>query len=50
MSSVYKPKWIVDDENLCDDGPGAECLVKSLDEFEDPFAADPEYIPELDGD
>jgi DNA-binding transcriptional MerR regulator len=47
---VYKPQWIVEDESLCDDGPGADCLVKSLDEFDDPFAAAPEYIPELDDD
>jgi hypothetical protein len=47
---VFKPREIKEDENLCDDDYDAECIVRSLDEFEDPFKADPEYIPELEDD
>lgn len=48
--SVFKPQWIVEDESLCDDMYDAECILRSLDEFVDPFKASPEYISELEDD
>lgn len=45
---VFKPQWIQEDENLCDDDYDADCMIRSLDEFEDPFKDDPEYDPDLD--
>lgn len=50
VPSVFKPQWIIEDENLCDDSYDADCRVRSLDEFDDPFKAEPDYIPELDDD
>ena len=45
---LYKPKWIVEDESLCDEGPESECFIASLDQFNDPFKKEPDYIAELD--
>jgi hypothetical protein len=50
LPRVYKPTWIIEDESLCDEGPDVDCFLRSLDEFNDPFKKEPEYIPELDDD
>lgn len=50
LPMVYKPQWIVEDENLCDEGPDVDCFIRSLDVFEDPFKKPAEHIPELDDD
>lgn len=47
---VYKPQWIIEDENLCDDGPDEDCRIRSLSVFDDPFKKEPDYIPELEDD
>jgi len=47
---VFKPQWIVEDENLHDDDYDYDFLIRSLDEFTDPFKAEPEFDPDLDDD
>ena len=47
---LYKPKWIVEDESLCEEGPESEYFISSLDQFNDPFENEPDYIAELDDD
>ncbi|MBT8120709.1 MAG: alpha/beta hydrolase [Gammaproteobacteria bacterium] len=44
---IYKPRWIVEDENLCEEHESI-CFLDSLDDFEDPFQPAPVYDPELD--
>jgi hypothetical protein len=44
---IYKPRWIVEDENLCEEHESI-CFLDSFDDFEDPFQPAPLYDPELD--
>ena len=44
---IYKPRWIVEDENLCEEHESL-CFLDSFDDFEDPFQPAPVYDPELD--
>ena len=50
LPRVFKPRFIKEDESLCSGGFDDDCLIESLKEFEDPFAKEPDYIPELDDD
>lgn len=50
LPRVYKPTWILEDENLCDEGHDVSCFIRSLDVFEDPFAKEPDYDPDLNDD
>ena len=50
LPKVYKPQWILEDEALCEPDYNNDCLISSLQYFEDPFKVEPDYDPDLDED
>ena len=49
LPRVYKPQWIVEDQDLCGDERHI-CMITSLGEFDDPYTQETEYDADFDED
>lgn len=49
LPCVYKPKWIVEDQDLCGDERHI-CMITSLGEFDDPYTQEADYDADIDED
>jgi hypothetical protein len=47
VQRIHKPKWILEDENLCEEHE-AYCLLDSYDDFVRRYQSDAPYDPDLD--
>jgi len=47
LVNVYKPRWVVEDESLCEEHESI-CFLDSFEVFEDPFQPDPTDDSDLD--
>lgn len=47
LANIFKPRWIVEDDSLCDDEESV-CFLDSYQDYTDPYRPEPEVIPALE--